>query len=93
MAHTKAGGSTAYGRDSQSKRLGVKKFGGEKVTVGNILIRQRGTKFRPGDGTKMGKDNTIFALVDGVVKFTERKIKRFTGKLEKAKIVSVVSGK
>ncbi|MBI2410447.1 MAG: 50S ribosomal protein L27 [Candidatus Kerfeldbacteria bacterium] len=93
MAHTKAGGSTAYGRDSQSKRLGVKKFGGEKVTVGNILIRQRGTKFRPGDGTKMGKDNTIFALVDGVVQFTERKIKRFTGKLEKAKIVSVVSGK
>ncbi len=72
MAHKKAGGSAKNGRDSESKRLGVKKFGGEKVVAGNIIIRQRGTKFKPGSGVGLGKDYTIFALQDGFVKFTER---------------------
>ena len=69
MAHKKGGGSTKNGRDSESKRLGVKKFGGEAVTTGNIIVRQKGTKFHPGNNVGMGKDYTLFALVDGVVKF------------------------
>jgi large subunit ribosomal protein L27 len=69
MAHKKAGGSTSNGRDSISKRLGVKKFGGEKVIAGNIIIRQRGTKFHAGKGVGIGKDHTIFATQDGAVKF------------------------
>ena len=69
MAHKKAGGSSRNGRDSESKRLGVKKFGGERVIPGNIIIRQRGTKWHPGKGVGMGKDHTIFALVEGTVKF------------------------
>ena len=69
MAHKKAGGSTRNGRDSHSKRLGVKKFGGENVLAGNILIRQRGTRFRAGANVGMGRDHTLFALIDGVVKF------------------------
>ena len=69
MAHKKAGGSTRNGRDSHSKRLGVKKFGGEPVVAGNILIRQRGTQFYPGRNVGMGKDHTLFALTDGVVEF------------------------
>ncbi len=69
MAHKKGGGSTKNGRDSESKRLGVKKFGGETVTTGNIIVRQKGTKFHPGNNVGMGKDYTLFALIDGVVKF------------------------
>jgi large subunit ribosomal protein L27 len=69
MAHKKAGGSTSNGRDSQSKRLGVKRFGGETVLVGNILVRQRGTHFHPGVNVGLGKDHTIFATVTGTVKF------------------------
>ncbi len=69
MAHKKGQGSVKNGRDSKSKRLGVKKFGGEKVIAGNILIRQRGTKWTPGVHVGMGKDHTLFALVDGNVKF------------------------
>lgn len=69
MAHKKAGGSTRNGRDSESKRLGVKKFGGQKVIPGNIIMRQRGTKFHPGVNVGLGKDYTIFAKVEGVVKF------------------------
>ena len=69
MAHKKAGGSTRNGRDSESKRLGVKMFGGQQVTAGNILVRQRGTQFHPGTNTGLGKDHTIFAKADGVVKF------------------------
>jgi len=69
MAHKKAGGSSRNGRDSHSKRLGVKKFGGERVIPGNIIIRQRGTRWHPGTGVGMGKDHTIFALVEGTVKF------------------------
>jgi len=69
MAHKKGGGSTRCGRDSQSKRLGVKKYGGEAVRAGNILIRQRGTSVRPGQNVGMGRDHTLFALIDGQVKF------------------------
>jgi len=72
MAHKKAGGSTRNGRDSESKRLGVKKFGGEVVVPGNILVRQRGTRFHPGLNVGMGKDHTLFAKIDGVVQFQEK---------------------
>ncbi|MEX0345191.1 MAG: 50S ribosomal protein L27 [Rhizobiaceae bacterium] len=72
MAHKKAGGSSRNGRDSESKRLGVKKFGGEKVIAGNIIIRQRGTKWHPGTNVGMGKDHTLFALTDGSVKFQKK---------------------
>jgi large subunit ribosomal protein L27 len=69
MAHKKGAGSTSNGRDSNAKRLGVKRFGGEKVRAGNILIRQRGTKFKPGLNVGCGKDFTLFALTDGTVEF------------------------
>ncbi|HEY0670824.1 MAG TPA: 50S ribosomal protein L27 [Longimicrobiales bacterium] len=69
MAHKKGVGSSRNGRDSNAQRLGVKRFGGEHVTAGNILVRQRGTKFHPGRNVAKGKDDTLFALVDGVVKF------------------------
>lgn len=69
MAHKKAGGSTRNGRDSESKRLGVKRFGGQAVIAGNILVRQRGTKFHAGENVGIGKDHTLFAKADGVVKF------------------------
>ena len=69
MAHKKGGGSSRNGRDSQSKRLGVKKFGGEAVRSGNIIVRQRGTKFHPGVNVGIGKDHTLFATADGYVKF------------------------
>ena len=69
MAHKKAGGSTRNGRDSQSKRLGVKRFGGQDVLAGNILVRQRGTRFHPGVNVGLGVDHTLFAKADGVVKF------------------------
>ncbi len=69
MAHKKGQGSTRNGRDSESKRLGVKKYGGEAVTAGNIIIRQRGTKVHPGNNVGCGKDHTLFALIDGQVKF------------------------
>ncbi len=69
MAHKKAGGSSRNGRDSAGQRLGVKKFGGEMAVAGNIIVRQRGTKWRPGTGVGLGKDHTIFAVVDGVVTY------------------------
>ncbi|MGV8833208.1 MULTISPECIES: 50S ribosomal protein L27 [Devosia] len=69
MAHKKAGGSSRNGRDTAGRRLGVKKFGGEVVVAGNIIIRQRGTKWHPGTGVGLGKDHTIYALVDGNVSF------------------------
>ena len=81
MAHKKAGGSTRNGRDSAGRRLGVKKFGGELVVPGNIIIRQRGTKYHPGKNVSIGKDHTIFAVKDGRVKF-------YTG-LKKRKFISV----
>lgn len=72
MAHKKAGGSTRNGRDSHSKRLGVKKFGGEQVLAGNIIIRQRGTQYRPGVNVGIGSDHTLFALSDGKVQFQRK---------------------
>ena len=84
MAHKKGGGSTRNGRDSESKRLGVKRYGGEKVLPGNIIVRQRGTRFHPGKNVSMGKDHTIFSLIDGFVKFSKR------GPLSK-KVIDVVS--
>ncbi len=69
MAHKKGAGSTRNGRDSNAQRLGVKRFGGEKVIAGNILVRQRGTKFYPGENVGIGSDDTLFALADGVVQF------------------------
>lgn len=72
MAHKKAGGSSKNGRDSNSKRLGVKKYGGEAVVAGNILVRQRGTKIRPGENVGCGKDFTLFALTDGKVEYYQR---------------------
>lgn len=69
MAHKKAGGSSRNGRDSESKRLGVKRFGGENVCAGNIIVRQRGTEYHPGLNVGMGRDHTLFALIDGQVKF------------------------
>ena len=69
MAHKKAGGSTRNGRDSESKRLGVKRYGGESVSAGNIIVRQRGTRFHPGENVGIGKDHTLFATADGKVEF------------------------
>ncbi len=83
MAHKKAGGSSRNGRDSHSKRLGVKTYGGEVITAGSIIVRQRGTKIHPGINVGMGKDHTLFALVPGTVEFATK------GK-EKRKLVSVV---
>ena len=76
MAHKKAGGSSRNGRDSAGRRLGVKKYGGELVIPGNIIVRQRGTKFYPGSNVGIGKDHTLFALTEGNVKFSIRKNKR-----------------
>ncbi|WP_442487887.1 50S ribosomal protein L27 [Halomonas litopenaei] len=84
MAHKKAAGSTRNGRDSESKRLGVKLFGGQAVTPGNIIVRQRGTRFHAGTGVGIGKDHTLFALDEGVVKFEAKGPKN-------RKFVSVVS--
>ena len=83
MAHKKAGGSSRNGRESHSKRLGVKRYGGELIPAGNIIVRQRGTQFHPGENDGMGKDHTLFALIDGHVQFT---IKGAT----KRKMVSIV---
>ena len=73
MAHKKSGGSSRNGRDSESKRLGVKKFGGERVLAGNIIVRQRGTTFHPGENIGMGRDHTLFALTPGAVQFTTKR--------------------
>jgi len=90
MAHTKAGGTTKLGRDSESKRLGVKLSDGQLAIAGNIIIRQRGTKVLPGAGVRLGKDDTIFAIKDGKVKFSTRKKLLFNGKRRLAKVVEVV---
>jgi large subunit ribosomal protein L27 len=89
MSHKKSGGSTDNGRDSVAKRLGVKIFGGQAVKAGGIIIRQRGTKFFPGDNTGLGKDYTIYATTDGMVEFTEKKMKKFDGRIFKDKLVHV----
>jgi large subunit ribosomal protein L27 len=91
MAHKKAGGSTRLGRDSNAQRLGIKLYGGEYAKVGDIIVRQRGTRYRAGDGCKVAKDDTIFAIEPGKVKYNKKKVKKFTGKLEYAQIVSTVA--
>ena len=77
MAHKKAGGSSRNGRDSAGRRLGVKKYGGEHVVPGNIIIRQRGTKWHPGENVGMGKDHTLFALVEGKIQFRKTRERTF----------------
>lgn len=89
MAHKKAGGSTAYGRDSHGQRLGVKLYAGEFAKIGNIIVRQRGTKVRPGKNVKIGKDDTLFALVNGIVSFTSKKVIRYTGERKMVKFANV----
>ncbi|HEX9504301.1 MAG TPA: 50S ribosomal protein L27 [Patescibacteria group bacterium] len=89
MAHKKAGGSTALGRDSQSKRLGVKIFGGQSANVGNILIRQRGTKWHPGKNVKKATDDSLYAMATGVVKFTSKKVRGFDGSLHFRRFVHI----
>ncbi|MDH4275382.1 MAG: 50S ribosomal protein L27 [Gammaproteobacteria bacterium] len=85
MAHKKAGGSTRNGRESHSKRLGIKKFGGEHVIAGNIIVRQRGTQFHPGNNIGIGRDHTLFATADGVVVFGQQgPLKRKTVSIEPA---------
>ena len=85
MAHKKAGGSTRNGRESHSKRLGVKVFGGQEVVAGNIIVRQRGTQFHPGENVGMGKDHTLFALTPGKVAFVEKGV-------QNRRYVTVVNG-
>jgi len=89
MSHKKAGGSTTLGRDSISKRLGVKLYDGEKAKPGTIIIRQRGTKYRAGLNVKRGNDDTLFALKSGTVKFTTKKLRKFDSTLKTTKIVNV----
>ena len=91
MAHRKAGGSTQLGRDSISKRLGVKIFGNQKVKTGNIIVRQRGTKFHAGGNVKRCNDDTLMALCDGTVKFSTVKTRNFTGKIVMREYVSVIA--
>lgn len=90
MAHKKAAGSTSLGRESESKRLGVKITDGEWAKAGSIIIRQRGTKYHPGLNVGIGKDDTLFALKGGFVKFTTRKLKKFNNSLKSTKIVNVI---
>ena len=91
MAHTKAKGTTKLGRDSESKRLGVKIYGGSPIKCGQIIIRQRGTAYFPGEGVKKGGDDTLYATCDGVVKFKKVRYTNFTGNKKMKQIVSVVS--
>jgi large subunit ribosomal protein L27 len=90
MAHKKAAGSTSLGRESESKRLGVKITDGEWAKTGAIIIRQRGTKYHPGLNVGIGKDDTLFALKGGFVKFTTKKLRKFNNTLKSSKIVNVM---
>ncbi|MEK7498706.1 MAG: 50S ribosomal protein L27 [Patescibacteria group bacterium] len=90
MAHTKAGGSTKLGRDSRSKRLGVKKFDGQPVKAGTILVRQRGTKWHPGKNVRRGGDDTLYAIVTGSVKFSSRQKTSFDGSRKKITVINIV---
>ena len=89
MSKTKSAGSTSLGRDSQPKYLGVKLFGGQKAQPGNIIVRQRGSKFLPGRNVRKGKDDTLYAISKGIVKFVTKKIKKFDGSRKVAKVVNV----
>jgi len=90
MAHTKAGGSTKLGRDSRSKRLGVKVQDGQPISVGEIIIRQRGTKYYPGENVKQGGDDTIYAMKAGIVRFTTKLKRHFDRTAKKVTVVGVV---
>jgi len=90
MAHTKSAGSTKLGRDSESKRLGVKKQDGEAIKSGQIIIRQRGTKYHPGKNVRRGNDDTLFSTKEGKVKFYQKMRTRFEGKKKKATMVEVI---
>ena len=89
MAHKAAGGSSTNGRDSNSQRLGIKKYTGETVKQGGIIVRQRGSTYNPGKNVMKGSDDTIFATTPGIVSYLHKKVKRFTGKLEKRVFVNV----
>ena len=93
MAHKKAGGSTRLGRDSNPQYLGTKVGDGQTVKAGSVLVRQRGSKIHPGVNVKKGKDDTLFALLAGKVKFNQRKRKRFDGSLKMTKFVNIIPGK
>lgn len=91
MAHTKSAGSSKYGRDSQPKYLGVKKSDGQSVKTGNILIRQRGSRYLAGEGVRQGSDDTLYAIRDGFVKFLTKRKTSFDGTLRHAKVVTVTA--
>ncbi len=93
MAHKKAGGSTSLGRDSVSKRLGVKIFGNQAVKTGQVIVRQHGTKYHPGKNVRMGGDSTLYAKVNGKVKFQKKQVKKFHGNLRSTRIVNVEAAK
>ncbi len=93
MAHKKAGGSTGLGRDSKSKRLGIKVFGGQLVKNGGIIVRQRGTRFSLGENTMLGADDTIFATTSGTVQFKRKRENGFTGQLKEKTTVNVIPKK
>ena len=90
MAHTKSGGSAKNLRDSKPKYLGVKLYDGQKAKPGAILVRQRGNKFYPGENVREGKDHTLFSTVEGTVKFSQKRRKRFSGKTRKVSVVNVI---
>ncbi|MDD5043082.1 MAG: 50S ribosomal protein L27 [Patescibacteria group bacterium] len=90
MSHKKAGGSTALGRDSVAKRLGVKLYEGQHAKAGSILVRQRGTKIHPGQNVKKGGDDTLYAAISGFVKFTRKQVHRFDGNLSLRKFIHVL---
>jgi large subunit ribosomal protein L27 len=93
MAKKKAQGSTSNGRDSVSKRLGLKKSNGQVVSAGQILVRQRGTKYRPGKNVRVGSDDTLYAAQDGIVNFFKKRMPNFTGKLKQKTFVRVDAAK
>ncbi len=89
MAKTKQGGSTRLGRDSQPKYLGVKLYDGQKAQAGSIIVKQRGSKIRPGKNVRIGKDDTLYAIKDGFVKFQTKKVLKFDGRKKRVKIVNI----
>lgn len=90
MSKTKAAGSTKLGRDSKSKRLGVKLFGGQEVKAGEVIVRQRGTKFHPGENVRQGADDTLYAARNGIIKFRTKRKKKFDGRQRTIKVVDVL---
>jgi large subunit ribosomal protein L27 len=90
MAHVKGVGTTSLGRDSQGQRLGIKLYGGQLAKSGSIIVRQRGTKYRPGKNTMMGKDYTIFAIASGMVKFSRKKVRKFNNSIAEANFINVI---